>query len=381
MKYMLTDRIARSQPPRAIFAIPFLASVAFLIAALSPITASSDTLYLEDGDRLTGSLISASEGSLCFRTRLAGKIFVAMTEVRGLSTNNSVLITLDNGKLYTGKLQYRGTTTVIVSPKGVSTLPLELQHVSEITPLPTQRVAPFSASDETRAATPEISLEVGYRFRTGAKSYHGPAARIEAQHETEYHLVSAKADVELVGNEPALDRFFDAEARGIGHTDGEWYPEFIVEFERNRNKALEFRSDITLGLGRNLAVDQRQRLQGFAGLGLAFERFDAAPLRRDQNSVISGERKVAEEELNLNLALKYSRVLLGRSELIESFVARPSLTDPGDLRAELESALLVPVTMNLKVKLDLLIDYEDDAKYQDIDFWSTRFGASIRFDF
>ena len=382
MKFMLTDRIARPQPLRATFAIvPVLTLAAFVLTALYPVAARSDTLYLEDGDRLTGFFIVADQGSLCFRTHLAGKVFVPITEVRGLSTDASVLITMDNGQIYRGKLQYRAGNTVVVARSGVSTSPLDLHRVSEIIRLPAQSVELSSPIDESRGPGPEISLEVGYRFRTGAQEYQGISTQIKAQHETEHHFLSAKADVELVGDDPALDRFFDAEARGVGRTDGEWYPEFIVEFERNRNKALEFRSDITLGLGRNLAADQRQRLQAFAGLGLAVERFDAAPLRRDQNKVIANEQRVSEEELNLTLAFQYSRALAKDIVLYESFVARPSLTDAGDLRAEFESVLLVPLTMNLKVKLDLLIDYEDDAKYQDIDFWSTRFGASIRFDF
>ena len=382
MKFMLTNRIARPQLTRATFAIvPVLTLAAFVLTALYPVAARPDTLYLEDGDRLTGSLIVAGQGSLSFRTHLAGKVFVPMAEVRGLSTDDPMLITLEDGKIYTGKLQYKTGNTVVVGRSGVSTSPLDLHRVSEITRLPAQSVVLSSPIDEGRSPGPEISLEVGYRFRTGAQKYQGISTQIKAQHETEHHFLSAKADVELVGDDPALDRFFDAEARGVGRTDHEWYPEFIVEFERNRNKALEFRSDITLGLGRNLAADQRQRLQAFAGLGLAVERFDAAPLRRDQNKVIANEQRVSEEELNLTLAFQYSIALAKEIELYESFVARPSLTDPGDLRAEFESVLLVPLTMNLKVKLDLLIDYEDDAKYQDIDFWTTRFGASIRFDF
>ena len=87
------------------------------------------------------------------------------------------------------------------------------------------------------------------------------STQLKERHETVQQFLSAKAEGGWVGDDRALDRFFDAEARGVGRTDGEWYPEFIVEFERNRNKALEFRSDITLGLGRNLAADQRQRLQ------------------------------------------------------------------------------------------------------------------------
>ena len=37
--------------------------------------------------------------------------------------------------------------------------------------------------------------------------------------------------------------------------------------------------------------------------------------------------------------------------------------------------------LGLKLKVDFLLDYEDEPQYADIDEWSTVFGASLHLDF
>ena len=83
----------------------FLAILSIGVVAVS-IAASADTLLLQNGDRLSGTLGTIQFGTLSFRTELAGKIFVPVEEVAGISTANLVVLDTADGALPLGRLQY-----------------------------------------------------------------------------------------------------------------------------------------------------------------------------------------------------------------------------------------------------------------------------------
>ena len=79
--------------------------------------------------------------------------------------------------------------------------------------------------------------------------------------------------------------------------------------------------------------------------------------------------------------MRYGRPILRNGRLAQDVLVLPSLTDFGDLRATSESALLVPLTSSLKLKLNLRVDFDDEPEFRGIDEWQTSVGASIRWDF
>ncbi len=349
-----------------------------LIALVAAPFASADILTLKAGDRLTGSLATLNDGVLSFRTKLAGKVYYPADEVAGISTDQFVLVSTRDNVVVPGRLRYHDGEQTVTNRGQDEARALDLAEVVSIETLPESQQTTADASDPRISA----SFETGYRARTGAEDYSGPTASIEVRGRTDALDITGRLDTEYVGDAGSFSRFYEAGVDAQLHTSSIWEPFVTVNAERNRDKAIELRGDITAGVARRFIDTDRQRLDGRAGLGVAFERFDIRPLRDDQGRRARERDPVKrDEDLNLHLSLRYTRALFRSSYIEESLTVLPSLSDIGDFRAAWNSAVHVPITRNIRLKFDLTIDYEDDLPYNDLDDWRTSLGASFRVDF
>ncbi len=356
-----------------------------VVLPFSPGTSpQADTITLKDGDRLVGTLVDIRDGTISMRTSLAGKVFVPVDQVQGVTTTGFVIVTLDDRKLLPGHLRHRDGQVYVVHQASAEEQPIDLSHVTGVsTFLSAVEERPLESDREPVSPT-EFSLKTGYRWRSGTEDYSGAFMELEARRVNDNSELSASVDVEYTDDMGAMDRFFGLNLRGrLGDRKG-WNPELIFEVERNRDKALDFRGDLSVGVAKNFIESDRQTLEAGAGAGIAVERFDVGPLRRDQGLRFHGfwrEAKKSREELNLNLSFRYTRIIFKKGVLEEGIEFRPSLSDLGDLRAYFESALSFPISPRIKLQLDLSIDYDDEVLYRGLDEWQTTVGASIGFKF
>ena len=139
-----------------------------------------------------------------------------------------------------------------------------------------------------------------------------------------------------------------------------------------------------VGMAKDFFASETQTFRGSLGAGVSVARFDPGPLRRDEGT--SGRPRFHEgprsdKDLNLHLSFRYTRKLFRGAYIEEILVLRPSLTDIGHGRAEFESSVYVPLSPKLKLRIDVLVDYEDRLHFNGLDDWRTSVGAGIRFDF
>lgn len=358
-----------------------------VFTVLASVLAGADTLYLEGGDRLTGTLADITNGSLSFRTKLAGKLYLPLDRVRGVDTTGLITLTLTDGKTLAGRLAYEKGESYLYTSDDTVHGPIQLAEITKISTLPPSALPEQEPSPPPDESPLTVHLDTGYRWRSGTENFSGPRLRLRLLGATKSGTLETTINLEHMGEDGgdgALNRFFDAQARATIDRGATWNPEVTLQLERDRNKGLELRSEILAGLGREVLRDDKQRLHGAAGLGVAFERYDVRPLRRDQGATappIGPEEAFSRQEINLDLQLRYERNFLGTGVIRERLTLRPSLSNFGDLRTRLESSVSVPIYLGIKLKVDLLVDYEDDPQYADIDEWSTAFGASMHVDF
>lgn len=363
-----------------------IARILVILVILAGADASADVLLLKDGDRLTGILVNIGGGTLSIRTRLAGKVMVPIDAVRGITTTSFIIVALGEEKLLPGRLVHENGQTFVVSQNGQHKRAIDLSQVTGIATLSPVVEAQVEPEPPPSPVPVNVTLETGYRWRTGTSESSGPFARIEVGGQTRRSEYLVGVGGEYTIDEDSFDRFFEAEARvrlGLGQG---WRTEIAFEAERNRNEAIEFRGDLTVGAVRSLIDDERQELEVGLGAGIAFERFDPRFLERPwmrHHRRYYREDPKSDEDLNLDLRVRYTRFLFpnGNGAIEEGLVLRPSLTDFGDLRARLESALLLPITPRLRLRLDVLVDYDNDTVYDGIDEWRTSVGASLRLHF
>lgn len=101
--------------PRPSFRLSPLGLAVFTaLLLILPTAARSDTIELKNGDRLSGTLVNIASGSVVFRTKLAGKLFVPALQVSALETEGFVLVSLSNDMALPGRIESRDGTFYVV---------------------------------------------------------------------------------------------------------------------------------------------------------------------------------------------------------------------------------------------------------------------------
>ncbi|MBV1905069.1 MAG: DUF481 domain-containing protein [Pseudomonadales bacterium] len=79
----------------------------------------ADTLHLKNGDRISGSLKSISEGKVLFETEYAGSLVLALDVVSGINTDKIFDIKLESKQTISGKLVWNDSGMSVLSGLGV----------------------------------------------------------------------------------------------------------------------------------------------------------------------------------------------------------------------------------------------------------------------
>src|SRR5439155_22321131 len=97
----------------ALFALIVLIVLIVLIAAATPIRA--DEVIFNNGDKLTGKVLSADGGKLKIKSDVAGEVSVDMKDVRTFSTDETVQVRMKDKTLVRDK--------IVAAPQGATTQP------------------------------------------------------------------------------------------------------------------------------------------------------------------------------------------------------------------------------------------------------------------
>ena len=87
---------------------------ALCVGLLCVFGARADTLFLENGDRITGGIESIVDGVVTVQTGYAGALQVQQAAVTGIETDAPRAVRLEDGGVVEGALERRGQRTGIV---------------------------------------------------------------------------------------------------------------------------------------------------------------------------------------------------------------------------------------------------------------------------
>lgn len=336
----------------------------------------ADVLLLKEGESLSGSLVRIDKGTVVFRTALEGQMMAPMSAVQGLTTQANLVITLSDGTVLYGRLSGKEPEARVMPIDGGEARPLVLADIVEAMIIPASPQPDSGGVGEWR-----VSAGAGILGRTGTQDHADAFTRLEVSREgaeTGFRssLLLQRADPDL----------FPDFARGETELRFETYtalqPFAAAALERDIYTGLDLRAAIGLGLARPMFDDNAQRLEGLAGLNFIYEDWDAADLRYLRNEFYPLEtRKKTGSALELQLGLRYSRVLFLDATFTGDVTLYPRLTDFGAFRARSEAALTVPVFRKLHLRLDIILDYDNKPRFRAVDKWDAHFGASFGLDF
>jgi len=311
----------------------FIFSLAVLLSYGS---LSADTLYLKNGDRITGTLNSIARGELVFDTEYAGSLRIEMSAVLGLDTEKPYDVNLESETLLSGKLAFVDNTLSVVSDTGSTTI-----EASAVTRLSENLLV-------RTAFEPEWSsrVDVNASLSTGNTDslVFGIAASSTLKKEFSEHLVSLKWDREE-NNSVTIKDQRDLDYGYKRFLSEQWYLSGNAEYFSDPLKDVDGR--ITVG----------------AGAGYQFWDNSLGALSADLGASAVYEDLGAETQTNpaVRWALSYKRFLSGKR--MEAFHNHQILKILGSGRGAVlsaETGLRYALNAHLDASVQIDLDHETD---------------------
>ncbi len=325
---------------------------------------SADTVYLHNGDRLTGRILHLTPDALTLETTWAGEMDIRRLEIRAIETDKPVLVMRERSdrtewvEIAPGD-PGRLLVTEIPPEEVFRPVPIEGDAPADATEPPPQRTPLDVASRSIRYInpTPQESgegvsrdgrvtvsgavlrgnsegerLYIESDFNTSARDWRyslGLKARRERDHG---NLVSS--NWLLTGN---YDRFLSGTAR---------FRYLRASLEEDRFRDIDLRSTVGAGLGMQLLSTDRTQLSLRGGL-------DLVDLRRNEQP----------DEIfpALGWGVNYThRVPWFSAELFHDHAGYWNLEDFGQVTMRSRSGIRVPFISGLTASLQLNLDWEGE---------------------
>jgi hypothetical protein len=354
-------------------------AVAAVIALAS--AAYGDKLVTMNGEALSGTLERIEGGTVVYRAEMAGKMLLPIDEVRSLAVERPALVTLRDGSELRGVPEIAHGKLVVRHADGAEKS-IELIDVATLTPEKPQAASTMELTGNTVLSS---SAETGMLWRSGHRDYTDLFTRLFLHRIGEASDFTSELFVERA-DASEFPRWLRGDVRWDLDAGKDVYPFISVYAERDTDKALAFRGDLTVSMAGNILDRPGNRLVAEAGIDAETAVFDSDFLERGDGSSEGllwwrDYRKADRQQLNVRLALRYRRDLFNGGELTSGLYFQPSLTDLGRLRARSESALTLPFTPRLSLRLNLMLDYEECLEFSELEQWRTSVGASVLWGF
>jgi hypothetical protein len=288
-----------------------------LLCILQPALAGPkiDTVYFQDGDRITGEVKELSYNRLRLSTDNGGTISIEWNKVDSVVFLNTLRIVLDDGKIYYGQV-HSGTDagTGTIRPIGGGDIYIYLVRIVSLTPVEERVIDRLNGL---------LSSGFSYVKATQVIQF---AVNASLDYDAARNHVGLFYDGNM-SNDP-INLFNQRQKGGANYKRylpknwfviGQWTAETNTELE------LDLRTGFAVGGGNSLINTNRMRLD--AGAGVQFNREQSLDLHSfNLESVFIGDYYIyIFEAPDINFDIKASLI--------------PSLSDFGRIRTELNSNL------------------------------------------
>lgn len=308
-----------------------------LVAATGLISTAgmADTIVLENGDRLSGTLLRMEAASLWIETSYAGKIKLPRAQIAQIETDVPVRVQLADGTELDGQLQAGDARQVRIRIGSLAeAVPLGLDRIEAINPPP----------------NPDKTVIKG-RVSAG-----GSVTRGNTESQT-LHL-SGEMVARNPGQRVTLDADLNVASQNGVDTASNWrlgmkYDHFLKQrtylyvnsrFDHDEKTDLDLRSTLGVGLGRQILDRANLKLSTEGALSLVNEDYGN---NRDER--FPGAR----------FALKYEQAFLdGRYTVFHDSSVLLSLESIQDYLYQSRSGIRLPVTEKLSLGTQLNLDYD-----------------------
>src|SRR5690349_12050235 len=110
------------------------AGVVLAVCVVGIVQARADEILFNNGDRITGKILSAADGKLKIKTSVAGEVTVDMKDVKTFTTDEPVTLKLKDGNVINDKVSAATTQNAVRTggASGVAAQNVDLTLVEKV---------------------------------------------------------------------------------------------------------------------------------------------------------------------------------------------------------------------------------------------------------
>jgi putative salt-induced outer membrane protein len=118
------DMSTPSSPKESLMRLFVWIAVIVVLTFASALSASADTVVLQNGDHMTGTFVSADGKTMAIKTPYEGQISVKWSDVTQITTTGAVYVTTSSKRTLSGTISKMNDTIVVQTSTGAVTVPL-----------------------------------------------------------------------------------------------------------------------------------------------------------------------------------------------------------------------------------------------------------------
>jgi putative salt-induced outer membrane protein YdiY len=268
---------------------------AFLILFLSA-TVHADQVYLSNGDRFSGAIVSMQADSLTLQSPIAGTIKVPWNAVAALRADTPLHLVTKNGEMRAGTIEMDGARVevrdgdgMILLRRGEIATVLSDSEYHKLQPI----VRPLPRWEQiTRIWTGTISLGANLARGNADTSTYLVAANLvrttPANKLTSYFTLVNAGD-SRTGYRIATANLRRGGMRFDQNFDGKQFAFGSFDLEYDQFQRLDLRSILGSGVGRHQVKNERTSLDLLGGATFNREQFDTGDPRLSGELLLSGD--------------------------------------------------------------------------------------------
>ena len=303
-----------------------------LLVFLTCGSAYADEVWLKNGDRLTGKVVSLDGGTLTFKTSYAGDLSIKWEEVANLKTDEPGKVVLSDETAAQGPVSPgEGGKVTVKAEQLAQPITVDLAAVTTINPKP--------------------PLRTTVRVNFGGTKTSGNTDTLNAYGEGEFIARMKRNRFSLGGNyQRAEDKGVKTADNAIGYMKYEyfisdkWYAYANATGEKNEFKDLNLRSTLGLGAGYQFLQSELTNLSLDAGLSYVNEDYDIA----EDNRYAAAR-----------WGIKFDHYFLNKSvQFFFNNTGLQSVEDSSDLTIYTQTGFRIPFYKNLNITAQMNWDYD-----------------------
>jgi len=317
-------------------------SILFACVAL-PVVVWADRIELVDGSVVNGRITGIEGGKLKVETLFAGAISIAQAQVKGVTTEEPVNLSLKDGTIVTGRVSTGATGIEVVATEGLHAVATEEIAAAwrQGAESPAARLAREVAEKARRKWSYETSFSASGRtgVREKVNATFGVKATLASAHDR--LILALQADRAQDRGLTTADRdFAGVDYSSFFSPEKGWYVRTSVE--KDKIRLIDLRSNTAFGFTRKLVRKGPLDLQFRLGTSYLYEKYAVAP---DFDST----------GLDLAFLTTYT---LARAKFNSTVTYTPAFEDFSNYRLRHEAGLEVPLTASLwKLKIGMTNEY------------------------